>query len=60
MGVPAPDECKTTGREKTFVTKYFTGDGSGEGKETNFERRRAMKSGLLAGPLRTEFLREQR
>lgn len=50
---------KAPGREKTFVTKYFIGNGSGECKETNFERRRAARSGFLAGPLRTEFLREQ-
>lgn len=36
-------------REKTFISKYFPGYGNGEGKETHFERRRAMRSGVLAG-----------
>lgn len=38
-----------SGREKTFISKYFPGYGNGEGKETHFERRRAMRSGVLAG-----------
>lgn len=45
--------------DKTFISKYFTGYGSGEDKETNVERRRAVGSGILARPLRTRILRRQ-
>lgn len=42
-----------------FVSKYNTGYTSGEDKETNFERWKAMGGGFLAGSLRTRILRVQ-